>query len=145
MPAPKDQPNLRLEHNVPPQGERGAVIPAWAVPDPDALVKIGAATWTAEPVTVNLAPPGAGPDLTVQHAEAVAELAAVRAQAVQLGEAKLKAEDAVAELKAALAKANTDLAEKEAAMAAAEKDLADLKAAVVGAKSLSDAKAASAK
>jgi hypothetical protein len=142
MPAPKDQPNLRLEHNVPPQGERGAVIPAWAVPDPDALVKLGAAAWTAEPVTVKLAPPGAGPDLTAQHAEAVEELAAVRSQAEQLGEAKLKAEDTAAELRKAVEKANADLAEKEAAQVAAEKELAELKAAVAKAASLKDAKEA---
>jgi hypothetical protein len=137
MPAPKDQPNLRLEHNVPPQGERGAVIPAWAVSDPDALVKLGAASWTGEPVTVQLAPPGAKAVATASP-EVLADLAAARKHAEEVAEAKLKAEDAVAELRKALEKANADAAAGEVAA----KELADLKAAVAAAKSLNDAKAA---
>lgn len=83
MPAPKDQPNLLLQHHVPPHG-RGVVIPASAVPDPDWLVGVGAAAWTGDPVTVTTAPPGAGagavtPLTTAGDAEEVAE-AAVRIQ-----------------------------------------------------------------
>lgn len=138
MPAPKDQPNLRLEHNIPPQGERGAVIPAWAVSEPDTLVKLGAASWTAEPVTVQLTPPGAKAGGAVASPEVLADLAAARKHAEEVAEAKLKVEDEAAELRKALAKANADIAAKEAA----EKELAELKAAVAKAASLKDAKEA---
>jgi hypothetical protein len=142
MPATKEKPNLRLVHNFPDLAggqSSGAVVPAWAVPDPDALVSLGAAEWTGEPVTVQMAPPSAAMSNAVTASpEVLADLAAARKHAEEVAEAKLKVEDEAAELRKSLAKANADIAAKEAA----ERELAELKAAVAKAASLKDAKEA---
>lgn len=96
----KGQDNLRLLHHVPPY-ERGVVVPADLVADPDRLVELEAAAWTGEPVTVQTAPPGAfaagagagavAPLTTGQDAEEVAE-AAVRIKHLVEDNERLKAE-----------------------------------------------------
>lgn len=141
MPAPKDQPNLRLIQTVVPQGERGAVIPASSVLDPDSLVILGAAVWTAEPVTVHTLPPAHAP-LAAASPEHLNELATARQHAEELAHKNMKAESDIAELKKALKAGGggSGHAGADAARAdAAEKELAELKAAVAKVKSLKDA------
>lgn len=166
MPATKEQPNLKLIHHFPDVAggqSSGAVVPAHCVSDPDALVGLGAAAWTGEPVTVKVEPPVAkGLDVATANKiqdridglederddwaakarkhvaekaateaklnETAADLAAARAHAEEVADAKLKLEDEHKRI----------AAEK----AAADKELADLKASIAAAKSLKDAQAA---